>query len=145
MQRTWKIYLPRVYLRMLSARVPFSIWAPFFSAYAPHMSPSAPFNHTDNWCKPLPRARNIYLPIIGRRRAASVLSRVWRCSAARKTARLKRSRIRLALLVNPLARNFLVMVAARKEREKNNRSILLVSCCGVFAPCYDILPWPVLF
>lgn len=72
----------------------------------------------------------MYCPIILRERSAATLSRFWRCVLAKRLAELKRSRLRLATLANPLVRGFLTRVAARRARGKQRvrrRAMLLVS------------------
>ena len=72
--------------------------------------------------RPLPwRARHVYCPIILRERSAAKLSRFWRCAQAKKLARHKRARLRLATLVNPYVRGFLARVATRTIREERCR------------------------
>lgn len=72
----------------------------------------------------------MYCPIILRERSAGKLSRFWRCAQAKKLARHKRARLRLATLVNPYVRGFLARVATRTVREERYRrqnAMLLVS------------------
>lgn len=89
--------------------------------------PPTPMPHPSTGCC---RARNVYCPIILRERSAAKLSRCWRCTQAKKLARRKRARLRLATLVNPAVRGFLARVATRairEERGRRQRAMLLVS------------------
>lgn len=72
----------------------------------------------------------MYRPIILRERSAAKLSRFWRCAQAKRLARHKRARLRLATLVNPCVRGFLARVATRavrQERDRRQNAMFLVS------------------
>ncbi|CAM9378456.1 unnamed protein product, partial [Ectocarpus sp. 4 AP-2014] len=78
-------------------------------------------------------ARKAYRPIILRERAATIMSRFWRCAKARRVARQKRWENALAARLNPLVRGFLARRAMKRpleERARENRA-MVVACVAV--------------
>lgn len=67
------------------------------------------------------RARNEFVPLIQRERAAASLERSWRCARARRAARRRRDMRRLAVTAGRLVRGFLAREAARRRHAERHQ------------------------